>query len=265
MASFLPQRLFRRKNSEPAVTVSEENGIRSLYLGTDTIQSSMRLSAPAELVLTYTHAMMASLLFTQPRRILHIGLGGGSLPRFCHAYLPEAVNDVVELHPSVVAVARSMIALPDDERMVVHIGDGVDFVSRAEPVYDLIFLDAFDGVDLIPAMVTEPFFHECRMALAAHGVLAVNLWRGHKHYARHVSALRAAFDGNVLTVPAETHGNAAALGLTTSATPHSLRWDALDTRATALQPLGLDFAAMIAALKRDNPHTASRLMPTERG
>ena len=77
--------------------------------------------------------------------------------------------------------------------------------------------------------------------------------------------LSTAFDGNVLTVPAETHGNAAALGLTTSATPHSLRWDALDTRATALQPLGLDFAAMIAALKRDNPHTASRLMPTERG
>ena len=100
MAKFLQRR--RSRDSGPAlpdVRVAEERGIRSLYLGSDTIQSSMRLSDPTELVLTYTHAMMGFLLClpSAPAAILHIGLGGGSLPRFCHARLPDTRNIAVEL------------------------------------------------------------------------------------------------------------------------------------------------------------------------
>ena len=50
-----------------SVEVSEEDGVRSLHLGGDAIQSSIRLDRPDELALDYTRAMMAFLLF-QPLR-----------------------------------------------------------------------------------------------------------------------------------------------------------------------------------------------------
>ena len=56
-------------------------------------------------------------------------------------------------------------------------------------------------------------------------------------------------------------GLAAALALAGPA-GHRLRLDALEARARQLTAdVELDFMAMVAALKRDNPHTASRLLP----
>ena len=263
MAKFLQRR--RGRDSGPAlpdVRVAEERGIRSLYLGSDTIQSSMRLSDPIELVLTYTHAMMGFLLCAPtPSRLLHIGLGGGSLPRFCHARLPQASNVVVELNPEVIAVARSLFALPEDERLQVIQGDGVQFVGERTAEFDAVLVDAFDGHDLIAEMVAEPFLHDCRQTLTENGVLVMNLWGNHPHYRRHVDCLRQAFDGRVLTLPAASHGNVAALALAGPA-GHRLRLDALEARARQLTAdVELDFMAMVAVLKRDNPHTASRLLP----
>jgi hypothetical protein len=64
----------------PALTVSEERGVRTLHVGGEAIQSSMRLSEPFALELEYTRGMMSFLLFhPRPARALKIGLGGGSL------------------------------------------------------------------------------------------------------------------------------------------------------------------------------------------
>src|SRR5260370_27842028 len=52
-------------------------------------QSEMRLDDPVALVSEYTRKMMGFLLFRRRfRRILMIGLGGGSLVNFCHRHLP---------------------------------------------------------------------------------------------------------------------------------------------------------------------------------
>jgi spermidine synthase len=64
----------------PALTVSEERGVRTLHVGGEAIQSSMRLSDPFSLELDYTRCMMSFLLFhPRPARALKIGLGGGAL------------------------------------------------------------------------------------------------------------------------------------------------------------------------------------------
>ena len=69
---------FRNARSESEVEVSESRGIRSLCLGSSTVQSSMKLTDPYELVLDYTQAMMSFMLFhNQVRRVACIGLGGG--------------------------------------------------------------------------------------------------------------------------------------------------------------------------------------------
>jgi spermidine synthase len=66
-------------NRRLALTVSEERGVRTLHVGGEAIQSSMRLSAPYALELDYTRCMMAFLLFhPRPRRahalVKHYGL-----------------------------------------------------------------------------------------------------------------------------------------------------------------------------------------------
>ena len=68
------------------------------------MQSEMSLKAPNDLALRYTQKMMAFLLFQpRPMRIVLIGLGGGSLVKFCHHRLPGARMTAVELDPDVIA------------------------------------------------------------------------------------------------------------------------------------------------------------------
>ena len=60
------------------------------------------LKKPFHLELTYTRAMMMFLLFhARPRKILLIGLGGASIPKFIHQFLPDMKSTVVEIHPTV--------------------------------------------------------------------------------------------------------------------------------------------------------------------
>ena len=84
------RRLRPAKSHLPEVGISEEGNIRSLHLGSDTIQSSMNVDHPSELVLSYSRAMMGWLLFaeTPPKHITQIGLGGGSFARWIDNYLP---------------------------------------------------------------------------------------------------------------------------------------------------------------------------------
>lgn len=77
---------------------------RSLHFDVFAVQSAMDLDDPYRLSLPYTRKMMAFLLFNgAPRRILLLGLGGGSLAKFCYRHLASAAITVVEVNPEVIA------------------------------------------------------------------------------------------------------------------------------------------------------------------
>ena len=80
----------------PTIAVSDAYGVRSLHVGGEAIQSSMKLGDPFSLALDYTRCMMGFLLFhPQPREALMIGLGGGSLAKFFHRKLrPTRLRDL---------------------------------------------------------------------------------------------------------------------------------------------------------------------------
>ena len=240
----------------PEATLSEHGNIRSLHLGTETIQSSMNTANPSELVLSYSRAMMGWLLFADPlpERILQIGLGGGSFARWLAVHLPQAAQTCIEINPQVIRIARTSFCLPPEgERFQIIEADGAEYVQLLNRNTDLILVDGFDGVQIIDDLVAEPFFHDCLHALADNGIFATNWWSGDKRYPQFVARLRQVFGGRVLEIPAETHGNIAVFAF--QAAPKDLRLASLKKRAETLsQQYGLNFPRMLADAKARNLH-----------
>jgi spermidine synthase len=184
-------------------------GLRSLHFGPARIQSRMRLAAPDELVFDYTRLMMAFLLFrAAPARIALIGLGGGSLAKFCHRHLPRTRIEAVELDPRVIAL-RDAFAIPrDDRRLRIRLGDGVEFVARVQNGFDAILLDGYDEAGMPARLRSAAFADACRAALRARGLLVVNVDRGDPGFALLLRRLRASFSDAVLVVDDDDRGNA---------------------------------------------------------
>lgn len=249
------------KEDFPAVDVSEEDGIRNLHLGSATIQSSMRVSAPYDLELSYTRGMMAFLLFTkEAKNILVIGLGGGSIPKFIHRYLPELHTTTVELNPDVIAAARGQFFLPEnDDRLNVVEGDGVAYILEHPAKHDVLMLDAYDSTGLATELSSQEFYDSCRRALTTDGILAVNLWGSDKNFDVYLQRIEQSFDGRVLRLPTGRPGNVVVFAFKRYA--GDLRVIALRDRARKLAAdYPIEFATFVERLQDHNLHTSNRLM-----
>src|SRR5215213_7292600 len=136
-----------RKPADDAETpyVSERYGVRTLHIGSDTVQSAMRLTRPYDLELSYTRSMMAFLLFMPlPKDVLLIGLGGGSLAKFIHRRLPHARVKAVEVSPQVLAIARNYFHVPvDGPEFEVIVGDCSEYVARDYVAADVLIVDGY--------------------------------------------------------------------------------------------------------------------------
>ena len=255
---FRRNRFFR--NALPEANVSELGNIRSLHLGTPTIQSSMNVDNPVELVLSYSRAMMSWLLFADelPQHITQIGLGGGSFARWLHHYLPDCRQTAVEINPQVIQIARASFCLDfEGDAFQIIEADGAEYIQILRGNTDVVLVDGFDGVQIIDELVAEPFFHDCRTALSEKGIFAANWWSGDKRYSLFLQRLRTIFDNRVLEVPATTHGNVAVLAFKGEA---ETALYTLKRRAAKLQEqYRLDFPRMLADIKAANPHNDKKL------
>jgi spermidine synthase len=162
------------------------------------VQSEMRLSRPDALVLGYVRAMMCFVLFhPKPEHIVMVGLGGGSLAKFCYRYLPHCRITVLELDPQVIAL-REQFAIPrDNARFRVVQADAVDHMPQLAGSADVLLVDGFDADGLPPALGSASFYADCQRALRPGGVLVANLFSYDPHYPAMVKRLRAAFHGRI--------------------------------------------------------------------
>ena len=184
----------------------DESGRRTLSFGSDgAFQSVVKVGDPRHLALPYARVLPACLAFQlNPLRMLIVGLGGGTLPRFFHSHFPEMMIDVVEIDQGVVDVATEYCGFAEDARMRVYVADGRDFIEGSEGGYDVIILDSFD-TDAIPRhLATLGFLRAVRTALAPVGIVVANVWGQaiNPHYADMLLTYRAAFaDVYILDVP----------------------------------------------------------------
>src|SRR5262249_10545811 len=127
--------------------------LRYLHFDLDNVQSVMRHDDPDALCLAYTRKMMTFLLFrADPRRVLLLVLGGGSLAKFCYRHFPDALITVVEIDPRVVALRDEFQVPSDDDRFHVVHGDGVQYITRRTSREDVILVDACDRFGMSPTL-----------------------------------------------------------------------------------------------------------------
>jgi spermidine synthase len=249
----------------PVVDVSEQDGVRSLHLGSATIQSSMRVAAPYELELTYTRGMMAFLLFARTAKtVLLVGLGGGSIPKFIHRYLPELHITTVELNPDVITAARAQFLLPEnDERLNVVEGDGAAYIQAHPARHDVLMLDAYDSTGLAPALSSQEFYDNCRRALTMDGILVVNLWGSDKHFDVYLQRIEQSFESRVLCLPTGRPGNIVVFAFkryTGDLRIASLRERAKKLEAGIESQRRIEFVEFVERLQDYNLHSSNRLM-----
>jgi spermidine synthase len=252
-------RIHRLFDRETPVEVSERDGVRSLHLGSSTVQSSMKLADPIELVLSYTRSMMGFLLFIpEPRHVVMIGLGGGSLAKFVYHRLPGARVTAIEANPRVISTARAFFQVPvDDERLKVELAQGEEWVAQQPGSCDVLMVDGYNGNSQVDALCTEDFYASARRALEPAGVLVVNLWSSDRRFDVYLQRVERTFDACVC-LPAERRGNVIVFAFCRP--PREVRWSDLKARAKALQSaVGLEFPRMTDALKELNPHTDKEL------
>jgi spermidine synthase len=173
----------------------------SLHFSGDEIQSQMWTHAPEALALEYTQTMMGFVLFNlAPSSIAMVGLGGGSLAKFCHRHLPQSAIVVVEINAQVLALRETFQVPQDDARFRVIHGDGADLVGRARADYDVLLVDGYDQGGLPPRLCSAGFYQRCRRALREGGVLVANIVSAHPQYATLIGRIRTAFDDSLLIV-----------------------------------------------------------------
>jgi spermidine synthase len=178
--------------------VYEQGDIRSLHFNGGAVQSSMRVSRPFELNLKYTRTMMGFLLFNaEPQHILLVGLGGGSLSKYCYRHFPKTRITTLEINPDIIALRDEFMVPQDDERFAVVQVDACDYLTRTDVQADIILLDGYDAEGLPNNLCSEPFYSNCWRALSAQGVLVANLWGGESNRSVYIDRLRGIFGGRV--------------------------------------------------------------------
>lgn len=188
--------------------IVDDGTSRALHFSLVYIQSEMLVARPFELALAYTRKMMGFLLFVaQPRNILLLGLGGGSLAKYCHRHLPLARITVVEISPDVIAFRDEFHVPRDDARFKVVCADAADFLDASREQFDVILVDAFDRCGFAESVSVPKFYASVCQRLSSSGVLVANLAGTKDERTAHLGMIHETFGDNILAVPVADEEN----------------------------------------------------------
>jgi spermidine synthase len=117
----------------------ENELVVSLYFDARGVQSTMFIADPYALALGYTRTTAGFFLFQPaPSRISLIGLGGGSLAKYCRRHSPQARIAAVEIDPELIDLRDRFHVPRDDERLEVVCANGPNYVKSSDHRPDVI-------------------------------------------------------------------------------------------------------------------------------
>lgn len=229
------------------IRVVESGDYRFLEFGDEVEQSCTFVPDPRWLEYDYIRGMLLGALLCQaPERALFLGLGAGTLALACLQVMPQLAAEAIEIRPSVVALAREFMGLPDDPRLQIRIADARNALTDCEPV-DLLFMDLYTDDGPADAHLAWGFLGLCREKLRPGGWLIINQWSVEGGRPLGAPLLRGLFHHSYLECPLP-EGNVV---LMVPADDEQLAdLDRLALRAAALEAeLGFSFAPLLERLR----------------
>jgi spermidine synthase len=190
----------------PYPFVHRNQRVTSLHFNILEVQSEMYNDAPDALALGYTRTMMGFLVFNSvPRHIGMIGLGGGSLQKYCYRNLPETRITVAEIDPEVIALRDDFHIPKDGPRFQILCDDGAHLVAANRQAFDILLVDGFDSTGQPPQLCSDEFYDACYASLTAGGILVSNICDDVQSIL--VQRIRRAFHDRVVAVGGDESQN----------------------------------------------------------
>jgi spermidine synthase len=157
------------------IRIEEDDEARYMYFDR-TLQSAMNLKDPTALRLIYSKYTSIGFTFRpDAKKMLVIGLGGGSIPKKIQKEFPHMEIDAVEIDPEVIKMAKEYFNVKENSLLRLHAQDGRLFMARTPHQYDIILLDAY-FTDAMPFhLTTKQFFELAQKKLTPNGIIVANL------------------------------------------------------------------------------------------
>jgi spermidine synthase len=136
----------------------------------------MNLKDPTALRLLYSrYASLGFAFRPDAKKMLVVGLGGGSIPKKVQKEFPDMEIDAVEIDPEVIKMSKDHFNVKESKLLRLHAQDGRLFLARTQRQYDIILLDAY-FTDAMPFhLTTKQFFELAHKRLTPNGVVVANL------------------------------------------------------------------------------------------
>jgi spermidine synthase len=146
-------------------------------------QSHVDLTDPTHLEFEYVRRMAIVLDLAapagKPLRVLHLGGGALTLPRYVAATRPGSTQRVVEVDAALVELVRRELPWPADPRLRVRVGDARQVLATChDAAYDLIVADVFAGARTPAHLTSVEFAAEAARVLRPDGRYLVNIADG---------------------------------------------------------------------------------------
>ncbi|MFZ3047211.1 MAG: fused MFS/spermidine synthase [Desulfatirhabdiaceae bacterium] len=151
--------------------------IRIMITGPHAWQSAMYMDDPVELVLPYSRFYRLAKYFAPDmHRLLVLGGGGFSFPKYAMENYVNVRVDVVELDPGITALARDHFGLRDHPRLNIIEEDARTFLNRNVEKYEVILCDTFNSHYAVPFhLTTVETMQRIKASMTPGGVVLINL------------------------------------------------------------------------------------------
>ena len=219
------------------------------------VQSRLDLEQPQRLMMRNLEHLLSVLLFIPPpRRILLLGIGGGSLIHYLRFYLPRAEIDALDIDTELVEKMLELTVLPAPGSGLAYIyDDAAAYVRRCSKKYDLVLVDIFSGAQSPRWLRQKETCEGLYRLLDASGALAYNLLIDSETDFRHFYRnLRQACGGKTLCLPVQDYANLIAFAF--RAAPEARDTTAYLEHASALsRDYDIDFVKILSVIYNTNP------------
>ena len=170
--------LYKSRNKYGPLLVTESHGKRCVTSGRTTFKKGcMLLKEPNKVLFRCLKSFLSTLLLNpNPKRVLMVGLGTGTVPKALQILTPKTRVTSVEINAEFSLISRKYFGYIPSEMHDIIIEDGVEYIKNSSNgFYDIIMIDAFDSASCPPdTFVSENFMSSAKKALTKNGIIVMN-------------------------------------------------------------------------------------------